>query len=99
MRVLPSGETSSESQVPWSVENSTLRAGLRGRGDSFLASLASLASLAAKAGETSRAPRSKEVRVDFIEASNCGGTLVRGKVKCQRRLSRGGGSRNGEAGD
>src|SRR5215472_8731419 len=94
MRVLPSGETSSESQVPWSVENSTLRAGLRGRGDSFAASLASLAPLAssaAKVGETSRAARSKEMRMDFMQASiNRGGTLVRRKVKCQRRLSRDG---------
>src|SRR5215469_11616821 len=94
MRVLPSGETSSESQVPWSVENSTLRPGLRGRGDSFFASLVSLASLAssaAKVGETSRAARSKEVRIDFMHASiNRGGTLVRRKVKCQRRLPRDG---------
>src|SRR6516162_3510996 len=38
--VLPSGETSTESHVPWSVLNSTLREGLNGRGWSFLASAA-----------------------------------------------------------
>src|SRR5215469_670615 len=37
--VLPSGERSTDSHVPWSVVNSTLRAGLRGRGWSFFASV------------------------------------------------------------
>src|SRR6516162_8182306 len=37
--LLPSGETSTDSQVPWSVVNSTLRAGFRGRVWSFFASV------------------------------------------------------------
>src|SRR3984957_12644561 len=80
-RVLPSGETSRESQVPWLVVNSTLRAGSRGRVAIFFASSA------AREGTSRSAAISKEKRTDFMHASrHRDGTVVFLKDECQSFL-------------